>query len=173
MTTPFVDKVENSLTEISTDNEFKDESSISSNWRGYENKNAKEQWREANILEEIFGEGIGTKIKLKALPETHKKMYGLTDSSTPLLHNGYYTLLIKGGLLSIVGLLIWLLYPLMIFRPKIKSNYLIDVYAEMLIVNIMMLIVMYVIRGLVGSGTFTVWAVIIGWNSCRLKQLSL
>lgn len=170
VTTPFVEKVENSFTEISSDNKFEDEASISSNWRGYENKNAMEQWKNVGTWEELFGQGMGAKIKLKSLPELHKKVYGLTDDSTPLLHNGFYTLLIKGGLFALVSLFIWLLYPLRVFRKQVQHRYEVEVYGEMLIMNIMMIVTMYVIRGLVGSGTFAVWAIVIGWNSCRLRQ---
>lgn len=170
-TAPFVNKVEKTFTELSTDNEFDDESSISSNWRGYEKKNAEEQWQKTNIAEQVFGQGIGTEIKLKNLPKTQRQEYGLTNSSTPLLHNGYYTLLTKGGVLAVFGILFWLLYPIRILSSKVKSKYLIDIYTQMLIVNVMMMVTTYVIRGLIGSGTFLVWGTIIGWNSCKLKQI--
>ena len=56
------------------------------------------------------------------------------------------------------------------FRKQVQNRYEVEVYGEMLIMNIMMIVTMYVIRGLVGSGTFAVWAIVIGWNSCRLRQ---
>ena len=165
---PFVEKMEKSSTEISSAHDFSNISEISNNWRGYENYSAVEQWKKSNAYESIFGQGIGKMIKLNDLNSYFEKQYQLVDSSSPILHNGYSTLLVKGGVFSIVGVAIWLLYPLVklcMYSGKEEKLFL---YIKLVGINIMMAFTMYVVRGLFSQSPFVAWALITGWYNSRI-----
>ncbi|WP_076981396.1 O-antigen ligase family protein [Latilactobacillus sakei] len=99
---PFINKMKNSLTEISTQSDWNNYAEIVHNWRGYEMYSAKQLIGTFTNIKKLFGAGLGTLV-----PVSHSDLVGvpLSEGGIILLHNGYYTILIKTG---IVGLMLYL-----------------------------------------------------------------
>lgn len=97
---PFIDKIEHSLTEISAQSDWNDYTEIVHNWRGYEIYSAKYLLSSFTAVTKIFGAGFGTLI-----PVSHSDLVGvpLSDGGIILLHNGYYTMLIKTGIFGVAS----------------------------------------------------------------------
>lgn len=73
------------------------ETAVVSNWRGYEIFCAQQHFLNANLIHQIFGDGYG------ALLDVGQYSYLVTteEGGIPFLHNGYYTALIKTGLIGL------------------------------------------------------------------------
>ncbi|SON69875.1 O-antigen ligase family protein [Latilactobacillus sakei] len=99
---PFINKMKNSLTEISTQSDWNNYAEIVHNWRGYEMYSAKQLIGTFTNIKKLFGAGLGTLV-----PVSHSDLVGvpLSEGGIILPHNGYYTILIKTG---IVGLMLYL-----------------------------------------------------------------
>ncbi len=165
----FFQKTENSSMELNSNASFKHEKDIYNNWRGYEIKNAQKQWRKYNTFEMVFGGGVQKQIKISNLPSHFTRGAGYTfqNNKSPILHNGYYTLLVKGGVLAIVGVLIWLLAPLFMIFWKKKDEESKDILLLMISLNAMYIIYTYVVRGVVDQIMHLSYGLTIGWlNAC-------
>lgn len=94
------EKIIHSFEEVSSLQSVWDDVSIVQNWRGYEVYCAKREFDNYTLLEQIFGKGFGATV------DAGEYAHLVTsEDSLPYLHNGYYTTLIKGGILGI-GLVI-------------------------------------------------------------------
>lgn len=165
----FFQKTENSSMELNSNASFKHEKDIYNNWRGYEIKNAQKQWRKYNTFEMVFGGGVQKQIKISNLPSHFTRGAGYTfqNNKSPILHNGYYTLLVKGGVLAIVGVLIWLLAPLFMIFWKKNDEESKDILLLMISLNAMYIIYTYVVRGVVDQIMHLSYGPTIGWlNAC-------
>lgn len=105
----FFDKIGNSLTEVSSSQTVWDEASVNTNWRGYEKYCAEHDFENSTTFEKLFGHGDGY-----LMPAGSYSNLVTGDSGLPFLHNGFYSLLIKCGALSVVLLLTF--YVLQAFR---------------------------------------------------------
>lgn len=140
-----VDKFVRSITEVSSNDVWNAEQ-ITWNWRGFEVYCAKQKFLEGALTNKIFGWGFGSEID--AFGYSHLVT---NEGSLPYLHNGYYTMLIKGGLLGL--LLLFLFYTNLIVRIVKRSQDL--KYLSLFVVLIIaMLITSYVIGGLFVSANF-------------------
>ncbi len=165
----FLDKFDKTTEELDSQQEFSSIGETMNNWRGYENQCAKRQWQKATVAEEIFGQGMGSGIYLEYVPYTWKAM--VEDNKIPLLHNGYYTILIKGGVIGI-GALIWLMlgnvflgFKLLKKRQDIKGELII-----MIALEIIYLVLTAVVRGAVTQNINIVWTLLIGWISADISR---
>ena len=148
---------------------LKHEKDIYNNWRGYEIKNAQKQWRKYNTFEMVFGGGVQKQIKISNLLSHFTRGAGYTfqDNKSPILHNGYYTLLVKGGILAIIGVLIWLFAPLVMLFWKKNDEESKDILLLMVSLNAMYIIYTYVVRGVVDQIIHLSYGLTIGWlNAC-------
>ena len=94
--TSFIDKIMNSVTEISASNSWSDYN-IVNNWRGFEVYSAKKVFSQYSIFAQVFGKGFGSTVDVGGYA------YLVTsEAALPYLHNGYYTTLIKGGICGMV-----------------------------------------------------------------------
>lgn len=98
----FFTKIGNSITEMSSSNTLWDEVSINTNWRGYEKYCAQLDYRFADTHTKLFGHGFGY---LMSVGSFSSLVTG--DRGLPFLHNGYYSLLIKCGAVSVSLLLLF------------------------------------------------------------------
>lgn len=98
----FLDKFVNSLDEVSVE-EYSDKSDIALHWRGYESYRALVDFKEGNVFQQIFGQGLGATIDLGL----YMKLGDAEFRYIPVLHNGYLYVLVKFGLL---GLLIYIYF---------------------------------------------------------------
>src|SRR5699024_3872077 len=112
---------------------------------------------------------MGSGIYLEYVPYTWKAM--VEDNKIPLLHNGYYTILIKGGVIGI-GALIWLMlgnvflgFKLLKKRQDIKGELII-----MIALEIIYLVLTAVVRGAVTQNINIVWTLLIGWISADISR---
>ena len=96
---------------------------------------------------------------------------GIVDENEiPLLHNGFYTILIKGGIIGLISLL-WLFIGnakkgMQAF--KYRNN---KVYPNILVaISVAAIANTYVVRGPVQQGTFLVWSLLIGWINSWIRK---
>lgn len=159
---PLLDKVINSVSEIDASQEILSVGEAMNNWRAYEIQAAQEQWRASGVLTRIFGGRLGKGIELQYVPFNWDGV--VENNEIPLLHNGFYTILTKGGILGIVALL-W------IFAGSYIKGYRMTKYVDarqcgmiMMAISVAGVANTYVVRGPIQQGTFLVWAVLLGWT---------
>ena len=157
----FNDKFDKTSEEINANQEFNSVADAMHNWRAYEIYEAKKQWRNSNGFEMIFGEGMGSAVRVQFVPLNWGSEM-LDGNKVPLLHNGYYSMLIIGGILGVVAIIIVFLSPLMLFfinRKRIKIQpYLIAAAST----SAAMLFCTYVVNGIVTRTIFFNWCMIYG-----------
>lgn len=159
----FVGKMLKSVTEISTNINFATTSDIVESWRGYEVAQAQMMFREGNLFQQLFGYGAGKQIDVPVLATLYSNgRYGMTS---PLLHNGYYTILIKGGLAGVAS---YILFFGSILWDGIKNRRTCYETLVHIYMCVYMLVASYVIRGLMGQGTDFWWTFIIGYIFAEL-----
>ena len=165
---PLMDKVLNSFDEVDSSQKITSVGSAMNNWRAYEIQSAKEQWKGEWVISQLFGEGMGKGVEIQYVPYSWA---GVVDGNEiPLLHNGFYTMLIKGGIIGVAALL-WL------FMGNAKKGlYMVKHRADKVYSNILVAISVaavantYVVRGPIQQGTFLTWALLIGWINVWTKE---
>lgn len=164
-TSVFLAKIENSATEINTKQNIDSIASAMQNWRAYEMQATLKQWRKSGILSQAFGRGIGKGIDLEFVPYSWKSAGMIENGEMPLAHNGFYTLIPKGGLFAVVSMLL-------IFVGAIHKGFKMTKCKNreckingIVLVSIMVagFANMWVVRGAVCSEAFLVWGSILGW----------
>ena len=90
-------KIERTIVEVSTKNDFLDSSSVVSQWRGYEVYCMQKQFLQSSFAAKLVGKGFGTTLNVGNFS------YLVTDESEiPTLHNGFYTCVLKLGILGVI-----------------------------------------------------------------------
>lgn len=119
MTDEVIGKFERASTEISTNLDWTEQDNITSNWRGYEVYCARQQFGEASLWEQLFGQGFGRVIN------THGYEKFVTDErgGITILHNGFYNILIKTGLIGLLSYVFFFIFNLAYYYRKRKQNY--------------------------------------------------
>lgn len=165
---PLMDKIMNSLDEVDSSQKITSVGSAMNNWRAYEIQSAKEQWKGEWVLSQLFGEGMGKGVEIQYVPYTWTSV--VDGNEIPLLHNGFYTMLIKGGIIGLATLL-WL------FMGNIKKGLCMSKHrADKLYFNILVAVSIaavantYVVRGPIQQGVFLIWALLIGWINVWMKK---
>lgn len=106
----FIYKINRSFTEVASSSENWNDSTVVSNWRGYEVHCAKQEFSKYTSMEKLFGKGFGATV------DAHGYARLVTsENSLPYLHNGYYTTLIKMG---IVGGALNIMYWVALYRER-------------------------------------------------------
>ena len=104
----FLGKVQNSLTELSfvAGDEM---TSITANWRGFEALRAYKAWQTGSFGQQLFGQGLGATTDIGFY-------YNLSESYwvryLPILHNGYFMVLVKYGVLGVALFVAFMAFPL-------------------------------------------------------------
>jgi len=112
----FWGKVRNSLNELAFVVED-DPTEITTRWRGFEAIRAFETWKDAGWGERIFGLGLGTAVDLQVEIELQE---GVSFREVPVLHNGYFMILVKYGVLGVVLFLHFVTLPFRV--PAIDAD---------------------------------------------------
>lgn len=161
------DKFSRSSEEISVEQQFESTEDAVENWRGYEMNQAQRQWEKNNIFIELFGEGMGKGVEIQYIPFTWSNM--VVSDEIPLLHNGYYTLLSKGGLLGVISL-IWLFIAniVLVFRKRYENN--MDDLIILAATTIGIMINTYVVRGPITQNPCIVWGIIVGSINYKINH---
>lgn len=152
----FINKSVNSISEISSTIEDWDEKSINNNWRGYEVYRTKELFKDAKAQEVLFGFGFGKRVDLNIRMYIGKELF----TSIPILHNGYYYILLKTG---IIGVIIYIIFFAKMALKNYKQIYNDDFEAKLLcIIAIAVLFTTLVVTGIYNKGSMFVFCLIIG-----------
>lgn len=148
----FLNKVVNSISEISSQNDWNSENSVVSDWRGFENFSALTQFKSYDLTHKIFGEGLGAGIYVG----NYAYLIGITNSLyIPYLHNSFYTILLKMGM---IGFLYYALYFV------VNIGYLLQKIKE----NIFYLLPIGLLVGVLLSSLFTQGGIVVGHDSLLL-----
>ena len=153
--TTFSDKVLRSFTEMSSASSNWDSWSVVNNWRGYEVYCAQDEFANYNLLEKIFGKGFGATVDAKGYANLVT-----SEDSLPYLHNGYYTTLIKMG---IVGVALNIGYWIMLFLERKKRMDRFD-YKTCIGVILAMASSMLVIHGIFWGGVLFIPFLLLEWD---------
>lgn len=152
----FINKSLNSINEVSSELEYWDEKSINNNWRGYEVYRTKELFKEAKTYEVLFGFGFGKRVDLNIAIYLGKELF----TSIPILHNGYYYILLKTG---IIGLTIYILFVVKMILKNFRKIYNNDFESKLLsIVGLAILFTTLVVTGIYNKGSIFIFCLIIG-----------
>ena len=108
----FFGKLQNSLVELSF-NDGSDRAEMITNWRGFEAYRAFIGFEDAQLLQQVFGQGWGANVDLGFSVEIGKDM---NYQYLPILHNGYMHILTKYGLIGLG------LYVLFLWRVIHKNS---------------------------------------------------
>lgn len=94
----FLHKLMQTFQEVSADTNWNIETNIIQNWRGYETSVAQALFRQGSRFQQTFGFGFG-----QLIPVSHGELVGvsLEEGGITILHNGYYSMLIKVGVLGV------------------------------------------------------------------------
>lgn len=94
----FLHKLTQTFQEVSADTNWNIETNIIQNWRGYETSVAKKLFESGDALQQSLGFGFG-----QLIPVSHGELVGvsLEEGGITILHNGYYSMLIKVGTVGV------------------------------------------------------------------------
>ena len=154
----FIEKIMMTLTEINTDTQITSTLDAMHNWRASEMQSATKMWKESGLFEQMFGHGMGKGIILEYIPFTWVEM--VDNGTVPLLHNGFYTILIKCGALGVLSLVLIFLLNAWYGIKNLKNN----TYNAILLLAISIAAIAntYVWRGPVAQSPFLGWAILLG-----------
>ncbi|MDV7144370.1 O-antigen ligase family protein [Tropicimonas sp. TH_r6] len=110
-------KLRNSIAEISFE-DGSDRLSMYANWRGFEAYRALVTWQGFNFFEQLFGGGFGQNISLGS-----SVYFGTGEvSELPFAHNGYFTVLVKSGLVGVALFVYFMAAPFIQITASIGSD---------------------------------------------------
>lgn len=168
--TEFTDKWENSTDEMNSQQEYDSTSEAMQNWRGYEIKSAKEQWKNSNILVMALGNGLGKGTEVKFVPYTWTEDI-IQSKELPILHNCYYTILARGGIFGVVAI-IWLLCSSIVTLFKYYKTRK-DIQCDLMILAVVcmgILFIGYFSRGIVSQEYCFTWGLLMGSVNCKIFE---
>lgn len=149
-----------SLIEISINNNWTTQENVILNWRGFENYSAIQMYSQGNIFENVFGFGFGSEIYVGEFASIVDES---ATNSIPVLHNGYYTILIKTG---IIGLLLFISFLIInLYKTSINIKKGIFTYENKVVIGILLLIIVltFVITGMFSKGSLLIPCLILGY----------
>lgn len=164
----FSNKFAKSTEELDSEQEFDSVDEVMGNWRAYEIQSAENQWKKSNVAVELFGAGMGKGVEINYVPHTWKGV--VENGEIPLLHNAYYTILPKGGLVGVAALT-WFMLANVVMGLRIykkKFNIRQDIILLMSI-SVVFLIQSYIVRGPVAQTVNLSWALLVGWINARIN----
>ncbi len=169
----FVEKLNNSLTEIDSSLEWSNSSVIQHNWRGYETHCALVQYGDYSFPQKLCGCGFGERVEVGIYADrllNIKDSSGAIATSIPVLHNGYATMLCKLGILGIVLYLLFYASMIRIGRKNKKKG----IHSELLVAVIVSLCIeTYYLNGLFRDGINYPYVYLIGYlglSICSKEQ---
>lgn len=159
-------KFGNSFNEISYENEEWNSNSIQSNWRGFEIKQAIEQFRKNSFLQKMLGNGFGEGIYVGK----YANLVHQSGNYIYVIHNGYYDILVKEG---IIGLILYLLFYVYLCIQSLKIYKITKDKNDILILGITLCLILYtyLVKGIFNDyQQFNALIVIGGWLRYRRKS---
>lgn len=157
----FIGKVLNTFREINSSQEITSVGMAMGNWRAYEIQATMDAWKSGKILTQIFGNGMGTGTLLEFVPYNWGET--LDGSRLPLAHNGFMTLLSKGGILAVAALALLFLGAAADGVRWMRNKGTRDAGIILAAISIAGIANTWVVRGPVKQGSFLVWALLLGY----------
>ena len=164
----FTTKIDNSFNEVEADLEYDNFIEAISHWRGFEIDQAQKQWKNSDVMTQLIGGGFGTFIKMKYLPSEYTEDMH-KGNSISILHNTYYTLLIKCGLIGVAAIL-WLYVSnlLLVFRPKYRRNK--EQLATLCALTAAIMFMSYIVMANYNGGMYITWGIMTGWTNALIRN---
>lgn len=171
----FIEKIGNTFTELNSKVTYSNLAEANSNWRGYEISQAKSQWMASPLLVKIFGNGNGRLILITYIPDLWQEIVQNQNGITgvTVLHNSYYTLLIKGGIVIVCSFIFMFLMNIRKGYLKVKhadNTETIILGTTLVILCTIMMIDACVIRGMVQNDAQLAWSIMLGWISAKFSK---
>ena len=161
-------KVENTSEELNADQRFNSIDEAMANWRAYENQSVISQWKKSSALVQVFGAGLGKGTFIKFIPYTWE---GVDKEHTiTLLHNGYYTMLPKGGVLGLIVLIYFIIYPVLVGIGSIRKKGYSTEAVVLIAIGVAYAVQTYVVRGPIETTPNVTWGILVGWICGQLKS---
>ncbi len=161
-------KVENTSDELNQDQYFNSVEDAMGNWRAYENKSAISQWETSTSLVQLFGAGLGKGIYIKFVPYAWTNLD--KEHTIPLLHNAYYTMLAKGGVVGVILLVFFLVYPIFVAINSLRKKGFSSDAIALITIGVAFVIQAYVVRGPISQHPNITWGILVGWLCGQLKR---
>lgn len=169
ITDVFVEKIVKTSTEVDATQTIDSVKDAMNSWRAYEMQAVQKQWKESGLFAQFLGTGIGTGIHIDFVPYTWTEM--VVNNEIPLLHNGFLTLLPKGGIVAVVALS-WLFVGNIIKGYKFFKDTEYAKWGRILVaISIAGIATTYVARGPVQQGAFLAWGLMLGWYNAKLNSV--
>lgn len=173
VTSSLGDRFSKTFSEIDTNAEFEDDADAQNSWRGYENHCAKQQWLNNTFGKALFGEGSGAVIRIKYVPVQFEEIV-VHDSGTvgiSILHNTFYSLLVKGGVLML-ALFLYMFMGNIIKGIKCllsKEPEMIFAGSVLITVCVCILANVYVVNGMFGNSVILSGTMLMGWINAQIN----
>lgn len=172
--TEYIDKVLHSAQEIDAKQTINSFQEATNNWRAYEMQCAITEWKDGNILQKVFGYGMGKGIYIQYIPAAWRFME--ENSRIPLLHSAYHTYLVKGGIIGVVSLIWFIAAPMYDSYKRLKRGVSGNIELQLIIIGICaaLMVQAYVVRGPIGQTVNVSYTMLVGWiSACFWKASSL
>lgn len=174
ITSSLGDRFSKTFSEINTDTEFSDTADAQNSWRGYENQCARQQWADNTIGKAILGEGNGAMIKIKYVPTQFKEIviHERGNVGISILHNTFYSLLIKGGALMLALFLYMFMANILKGIRNVASKEKEMVFAGSVLVTVCVCVLanVYVVNGMFGNSVILSAMLLMGWVNAQINN---
>ena len=139
----FFEKIGNSLNEVSSSRFVWTDSDVVQNWRGFEKYQAINAFDGAETIDQVFGFGYGYQLNMAG----YGYLVGADGQGIPFLHNGYYSVLLKCGIVGVGLLLLFYAASLVVAVNRMIKQ---GTYLSKMVVGLLacLIISSYVIEGL-------------------------
>lgn len=155
----FITKLTRSFTEVSSDNSIWTWDRINTDWRGYEVYRAKIEISGWNSFKYICGAGFGEQVDLGLQMKLGDEWF----TKIPILHNGYYYIMLKTGVLGIILYLLFLIKLFIIGCKKILLNKFNFRYKLLCGMSLGLIFSTYVVSGLYNREGILAYCILIGF----------
>lgn len=157
----FIEKFFNSIGEVSSRRDWNSLVTVVNNWRGFENFCAHNQYESYNLLHRLFGQGVAQGIFVG----NFGYLVGIDNSQyLPYLHNSFYTLLIKTGVVGLVYYVAFFVGNALFLFSKIAKNVW---YTLPVILCIGLMIVTMLAQGVVVAGNDSMLLILLGVTTSK------
>ncbi len=169
----YMEKIFRSSEEINSDTIINSFVEATENWRAYEIQCALSTWKNGSWIEKIFGYGFGKGIHIYYVPAAWQS--SIENNEIPLLHSGYHTYLVKGGIIGLLSLIFFMSGSIVNGVRYYKINDIkVKMYSLILLgISLALIIQTYVVRGPIVQNVNISWTMLIGWISGYLYRQKL
>lgn len=157
----FISKITDIMSESSTTNDWNASGTVTNNWRGFEKYSARLQFSSYDVVHKLIGGGLdkGTYVG------NYASLVGVYNSPyLPFLHNSFYTILVKMGVIGVIYYVSYLVINILILLSKIRSNIL---YVLPICLLIGIFISSLVIQGGIVMGNDSIVLVLLGFVTAK------